>query len=185
MTKQEEPSVLGVAELWARMEQIRKEHREVGNQSVNSFYEGKDKKQELARLEAEHLAVLEALGVADDALFDPFEDVPRPTSVQQARMGDVNGIEPPHKPAVQASPDAAPRRKSRCDLLKPIIEKAVEECGQDHTLVFGLLRQWANQQPPRQPLRGVTEKGIQWVNAQDEAKELTINALKQRLERRR
>lgn len=89
-------------------------------------------------------------------------------------------------PQVQPAPaKPQPVKKTRRDLLQIHIDEAVKVCGPDHTKVFCQLREWASEKPPRQPLRGVTEEGIQWVNANDEGKTLGLEALNKRLKRRR
>ena len=67
------------------------------------------------------------------------------------------------------------------DLLAPLMEKAAQECDNDAAQMFSLLREWAVEQRP--PLLGVTSDGIQWVNAKDETKELSLKNLSDRLRR--
>ena len=78
------------------------------------------------------------------------------------------------------------RRIRRVNALSPVVERAVRECGSDQAAqVFALMQQWARQKNPPAPLRGVTETGIQWINAKDEPKELSLAALRERLRNRR
>lgn len=115
------------------------------------------------------------------------QDLP-PKDVVEARLASVTelararALRPPN-PTSQAQP--APAKTNRSDLLQSLIDKAIGECGTGHTDVFCKLREWASEKPPRQPLRGVTENGIQWVNSNDKPCELTIDALKKRIKRRR
>ena len=95
---------------------------------------------------------------------------------------------PPEAQVFGANTAAAPvSRKSRIDLLTPMIEKAVRECDgrTDSAEIFIILRTWAQEKPPRQPLMGVTDKGIQWTNSNDAPQELTRDALTKRLKTRR
>ena len=86
-------------------------------------------------------------------------------------------------PEAVLMPPQAPHKRQRRDLITPAIEKAVSACDgrTDRAEVFSVLRQWATEKPPRPPLIGVTEKGIKWVSANDEPKELTVGALGKRL----
>ena len=95
----------------------------------------------------------------------------------------------PPTPAPAAPPEAvlmppqAPHKRQRGNPLLPLIERAVRDCDgrTDAHEVFNLLRQWAIEKPPRPPLMGVTDRGIQWLSANDEPKELTVDALGKRL----
>jgi hypothetical protein len=80
-------------------------------------------------------------------------------------------------------PSPAPYKRQRRNPIIPLIEKAVKACdgSTDKHEVFNVLRQWATEKPPRPPLIGVTEKGIQWLSANDEPKELSLDALAGRL----
>jgi hypothetical protein len=73
--------------------------------------------------------------------------------------------------------------KRRRNLLTPVIESAVRACDgrTDHAEVFNKLRAWAQEETPRQPLLGVTDKGIKWLGTNDEPKELDMKALQKRL----
>lgn len=101
----------------------------------------------------------------------------------------VAAVEMVAPPAPAAQPEAvlmtsqAPHKRQRSDLLTPLIEKAVKACdgSTDKHEVFNVLRQWATEKPPRPPLMGVTDRGIQWLSTNDEAKELTLDALAKRL----
>lgn len=77
------------------------------------------------------------------------------------------------------------KRRTRRDLLAPLVEKAQRECHStpcDTPVVFALLRQWASSPAPHAPLVGVTVDGnIQWRDANDSPKELTLRALRERL----
>ena len=88
------------------------------------------------------------------------------------------------RPARRAE-HGAQRQPSRRDLLAPLIEQAIAQEGEDAPRVFTTLRTWAAEHPPRPPLRGVTEDGrVQWSDANDAPKELTVAALRERLRRR-
>ena len=77
------------------------------------------------------------------------------------------------------------RKPRRQDLLAPLVKKALKECGSDAALVFSLMRQWAAEKPPRPPLVGVTEDGIQWRDSKDEVPTLSRRALSARIKRAR
>ncbi len=100
---------------------------------------------------------------------------------------DLAMVQPPPAPAAQPEavlmPSPAPYKRQRRNPIIPLIEKAVKACdgSTDKHEVFNVLRQWATEKPPRPPLMGVTDRGIQWLSTNDEAKELTLDALAKRL----
>lgn len=74
------------------------------------------------------------------------------------------------------------------DILSPLIVRAWKEDqawsrGEEPTTasVFLTLRGWAESIPPVQPLRGITETGIKWVDDSDKPRELTKKLLGERL----
>lgn len=93
----------------------------------------------------------------------------------------------PATPQPAAHPPATPQpvQIKRGNLLQILIDEAVKADGIDHMRVFSRLREWASEKPPRQPLLGVTEEGIQWVDSNDKGKTLSLDALSKRLKRRR
>lgn len=74
---------------------------------------------------------------------------------------------------------------ARADLLTPVIEDAVREAGEGAPRVFALLQAWAREKAPRSPLIGVTNSGVQWLDAEDEQRELTVKNLRDRLRNRK
>jgi hypothetical protein len=100
-------------------------------------------------------------------------------------------------PREASPPKAAPEQGRRvvrhtfgdsgriADLLTPLIYDAMTEVGDYPARVFTLLQAWAREAPPRRPLRGVTETGVQWIGADDGARELTLKQLRDRMRRRR
>ena len=113
--------------------------------------------------------------------------------VAAAQAGPVPAAEQAAPPEpVQAAPAAEKepsqgRTRRRRDLLAPLVEKAQRECSNpsDSAEVFALLRNWAQIRPPLPPLFGVTEDGcIQWRDSNDNPKELSIDALRGRINRR-
>jgi hypothetical protein len=100
---------------------------------------------------------------------------------------DLAMVQPPPAPAAQPEavlmPSPAPHKRQKRDLLTPLIDRAVIACDgrTDPAEVFGLLRQWAKEEPPRQPLFGSTGGTIQWLSATDKPNELTLDALSKRL----
>ena len=100
---------------------------------------------------------------------------------------DLAMVQPPPAPAAQPEavlmPSPAPYKRQKRDLLTPLIDRAVIACDgrTDPAEVFGLLRQWAKEEPPRQPLFGSTGGTIQWLSATDKPNELTLDALSKRL----
>lgn len=88
----------------------------------------------------------------------------------------------PRAPAKGTTPKMGPKRQ---DLLTPLIRQAMRESGDSASpaAVFNVMREWAKQQNPPQPLFGVTDSGIQWVGADDAPRELSINALRARIQR--
>jgi hypothetical protein len=72
---------------------------------------------------------------------------------------------------------------ARADLLAPVIADAVAQVGDDTARVFALLREWAKEGRP--PLLGVTEDGLQWIDAHDGPCSLSQKMLGDRLRRRR
>lgn len=74
-------------------------------------------------------------------------------------------------------------RRQRADLLTPLVQRAMQEASTGPAEVFNLMREWASEKPPLQPLRGVTESGIKWSNANDDEQELTLDALRKRVKR--
>lgn len=105
--------------------------------------------------------------------------------LQYAR--DMAKMQPPPEPAAQPEavliPSPAPYKRQRRDILTPLIEQAVRDCddGTDQAQVFNLLRQWAKEEPPRQPLSGSTGGNIQWQSATGKQNQLTLDALSKRL----
>lgn len=100
--------------------------------------------------------------------------------------------EPPEddKVAVAESiltPGTSARTKApvREDLLSPLIKTAMDECGSDASAaqVFTLLREWAAGK--QRPLIGVTDDGIQWIDASDAARATSQKAIGQRMKRLR
>lgn len=89
------------------------------------------------------------------------------------------------QPAPHLPEQAKPVQIKRGNLLQILIDEAVKADGIDHMRVFSRLREWASEKPPRQPLLGVTEEGIQWVDSNDKGKTLSLDALSKRLKRRR
>lgn len=75
-------------------------------------------------------------------------------------------------------------RKQRRDLLTPAIEIAQAEAkdATDTAEVFGILRNMAEARKP--PFIGVTDSGLKWRDASDEFNELSIDALRKRINRR-
>ncbi len=85
-------------------------------------------------------------------------------------------------PAPQSAPTKPKRRR---DLLAPLIEAAQRECmpSDDVPAIFAVLRAWATSKPPRPPLLGVTNSGIQWIDASDDQQELSLKNLRDRIKR--
>ncbi len=85
-------------------------------------------------------------------------------------------------PAVD-EPVKAPQPKRRRDLLTPLIEAAQRACqgSNDVPTIFATLQSWAKEKQPRPPLVGVTENGIQWIDSNDRAHELSVKNLRDRL----
>ena len=68
------------------------------------------------------------------------------------------------------------------DLLSPLVNKAIAECGQDNAAVFNLLKTWAKGK--QAPMFGITEDGkIQWTDSNDKVQELSRRALGLRIKR--
>jgi len=68
------------------------------------------------------------------------------------------------------------------DLLAPLVNKAIAECGEDKAAVFTLLKTWAKEK--RAPMFGITEDGkIQWTDSNDKVQELSRRALGLRMTR--
>ena len=74
-------------------------------------------------------------------------------------------------------------KKSRRDLLTPVIEAAQKDCEKpfDAPSVWASLTRMANAGRP--PLVGVSEDGIKWINSNDEVKYLNLGSLRSRLQR--
>ena len=73
---------------------------------------------------------------------------------------------------------------ARSDFLTPFISRAVTQHGDDPAQVFMALRQLAQETPPRPPFFGVSNEGLQWLDASDNPQTLTLKALRERLRRR-
>lgn len=90
-------------------------------------------------------------------------------------------------PATLSVDDKVPfrSRSYRRDALTHLIRAAVREAAADDPAqVFLVLKSWALNQPPRPPLFGVTEDGkVQWKDANESYKELSLAALRDRLRR--
>lgn len=87
------------------------------------------------------------------------------------------------KPIHGTVPADSTRKRGRSDLLTPVIEAAQMACGDpnDTAKVWSELRSMAERKV--QPLRGITEEGIQWVDSSDAPKTLKIGALRDRIRR--
>ena len=104
--------------------------------------------------------------------------------------GEMGGQGPEDADAMEGSPTAGvavmPMKRQRRDLLAPLVEKAMRDCGGDAAQVFVLMRAWAVGPTPRPPLVGVTEDGrIQWRDANDKPQELSRDSLRDRVRRAR
>jgi len=86
--------------------------------------------------------------------------------------------QPASQAAVAQAPQKSPKNQ-RSDLLAPLIREAAAISGYDTARTFALLRDWAHQK--RQPLLGVTEDGIQWVDGGENPKTLNTGALRERI----
>lgn len=77
------------------------------------------------------------------------------------------------------------KAKRERDLIGLLIEAAQDQCKQkgDARAVFLVLREWAKESPPRPPLIGVTETGIQWIDKSDNGRELSADSLRRRMRR--
>jgi len=94
----------------------------------------------------------------------------------------------PARAVVELSTMAGAAKRGRRDVLAPVIDAAqrVADDPQDSAQVFSVLIQWAKQQRPRYPLKGLTEEGIQWAADElEEPRYLSRNALSNRLRRRK
>jgi len=77
--------------------------------------------------------------------------------------------------------DATPRRQ---DLLAPLINRAVSECGScNPPEVWAVLQAYAAAK--QRPLFGITQEGIQWMGPNDDVKILSLKNLRARLNRLR
>lgn len=86
------------------------------------------------------------------------------------------------------APHARPNVKlQRRDPLTGLISRAQGSSSDrwDTSQVFATLQVWALEKPPRQPLCGVTDGGIQWRTSDDQVRELSLKNLGDRLRRRR
>lgn len=138
-----------------------------------------------------------ALGVFEDA--QSVEPAPRRTLRDWIDLANKTGLRHARwideYPAASAPANAAVRREvspgrlvsalgaGRSDLLTPLISAAAGELGDDPASVFALLRKWAGDKRP--PLLGVTDRGVQWLTADDKPRELTLAAVRDRLRRLR
>ena len=79
----------------------------------------------------------------------------------------------------------APIRRTKRDLLSPLIERAQKECPNpfDTPSVWTKLSEAAKAKKP--PFFGVTESGLQWVDSEDQPKDFTIKNLRERLKRQK
>ncbi len=98
----------------------------------------------------------------------------------------ANGVEAEPTPEETVPPPAADRHPAtRADLLTPVIKRAIREAGHGATSaqVFAILQHWARRRDPPPPLFGVCDGGIQWKDANDNPKELSQGALRDRMRR--
>ena len=74
-------------------------------------------------------------------------------------------------------------RPVRRDVMGVLIARAQAEAGNpsDPTEVFGILQGWARERPPRSPLIGLTDVGLQWLDERDEPRELSRRDLGRRI----
>lgn len=151
---------------WVLIGECKAEIHELKNLKPTTITERMQANQELEKLEAK---LAERLEHVTDLAGHKAKSEPEPA--------------PAALPEAVVMPSPAPHKRQRGDLLTSTIDKAIRACDgmTDKHDVFNVLRQWATEKPPRPPLIGVTEKGIQWLDAKDETKELTLDALAKRL----
>lgn len=121
----------------------------------------------------------------DPSNYYPADDWPDGCTLGVLRS-ELDAVFSPALPAVTepVKVDGASVHFDRQDLLAPMLADAVSQLGSDDTArVFAQLREWAKARRP--PLLGVTDRGLQWVDSNDEARELTRKALGDRLRRLR
>lgn len=77
------------------------------------------------------------------------------------------------------------QKARRRNLMTPLIEAAQHQCADplDVPAVFAVLRRWAREKVPRVPLVGATEDGLQWLDDEDELRNLSRKSLGDRLRR--
>lgn len=162
----------------------RPENREYWNRRSNALEKAKDLDNLSDRVTSNKQASLsdlkEAAKYAEEA-----ELLRRRANDSSDDLTDFATDPPKQEHSAHANNHKRVIKPDRRGLLWPIIEKAQKfaQNPSDANEVYLILRNWVETNPKETPFYGITPNGLQWINASDKPKELSLKALKGRLNR--